>query len=320
MLPYIKNRCHAKCKRSSEQCKNPKAFGTTVCRVHGANRTPRKGSDCNFFKTGTDTREMRRTQAAKFRELKVYEGLLDSEKPIQEIPLNTPEAKLINRASERELNKIAKDAVKKVFQKHKAASKKKRNHLLLNPDNSPAHCQEVTMKTSTKTQDTQTQDYLIEGVLFKNSNGLLKRKPDSFKTTTVLQIAHSICTGKPFFGHQVITTGKVIFISNDDKDELARRVKAIKITEGSFFNNLLIVDQAMHIDDDACMMRLKEYLEETQPVLVIFDDLNSLSPYSDTDDDAELGAILGIIKDTCANVSTLAVLTTNPNPLSVTCF
>ncbi|MEI6268411.1 MAG: AAA family ATPase [Methylococcaceae bacterium] len=175
------------------------------------------------------------------------------------------------------------------------------------------------MKTSTKTQDTQTQDYLIEGILNKNSNGLLKGKPESYKTTTVLQIAHALCTGKPFFGHAVSTTGKVIFVSNDDKDELARRVKAIKITEGGFNNNLLIVDQTMHIDD-ACMDNLRRYVETTQPVLVIFDDLNSLSPYSDTDDDAEVGAILGIIKDTCANVSTLAVLTTNPNPLSVTCF
>ncbi len=175
------------------------------------------------------------------------------------------------------------------------------------------------MKTS-KNHDVSTQDYLIEGILNKNSNGLLKGKPESYKTTTVLQIAHALCTGKPFFGHAVSTTGKVIFVSNDDKDELARRVKAIKITEGGFNNNLLIVDQTMHIDDDACMAGLKQYVKKIQPVLVIFDDLNSLSPYSDTDDDAEVGAILGIIKDTCANVSTLAVLTTNPNPLSVTCF
>ena len=175
------------------------------------------------------------------------------------------------------------------------------------------------MKTSTKTQYTQTQNYLIDGVLSKNSNGLLKGKPDSFKTTTVLQIAHSICSGKPFFGHAVSTIGKVVFISNDDKGELARRVKAIKITEGSFNNNLLIVDQTMHIDD-RCMDNLRRYVEKTQPVLVIFDDLNRLSPYSDTDDDAEVGAILRIIKKCCANFSTLAVLTTNPNPISVTCF
>ena len=176
------------------------------------------------------------------------------------------------------------------------------------------------MKTSTKNQDTQTQDYLIEGILSKDSNGLLKGRPASYKTTTVLQIAHSICSGKPFFGHAVSATGKVVFISNDDKDELARRVKAIKITEGSFNNNLLIVDQTMHIDDDGCMDNLRRYVEKTQPVLVIFDDLNSLSPYSDTDDDTELEAILGIIKNTCANVSTLAVLSIIPNPISVTCF
>jgi RecA-family ATPase len=174
------------------------------------------------------------------------------------------------------------------------------------------------MKTSTKNHDVSTQNYLIDGVLSKNSNGLLKGKPESYKTTTVLQIAHALCTGKPFFGHRVFNTGKVIFVSNDDKDELARRVKALKVIEGSFNNNLLIVDQTMHIDDDGCMDNLRRYVEKTQPVLVIFDDLNSLSPYSDTDDDAEVGAILGIIKDTCANVSTLAVLTTNP--LSVTCF
>ena len=119
MLPYIKNRCHATCKRTSEQCKNPTAFGSSVCRVHGANRKPRKGSDCNFFKDGSDTREMRRTQAAKLKELKVYAELLDSEKPIFEIPLDTKEAKLINKISDKALEKIVENAVKVVDKKHK---------------------------------------------------------------------------------------------------------------------------------------------------------------------------------------------------------
>ncbi len=123
MLPYIKNRCHAKCKRSSEQCKNPTAFGSTVCRVHGANRKPRKGSDCNFFKDGSDTRQMRRELSAKLKELKVYEKLLADDKPIFELPFDTPIAKAINRASERELDRIAKNAVRIIDKKHKANKK-----------------------------------------------------------------------------------------------------------------------------------------------------------------------------------------------------
>ncbi len=117
MLPYIKNRCHATCKRTSEQCKNPTAFGTTVCRVHGANRKPRKGSDCNFFKDGSDTRQMRRTQAAKMKELKVYAELLDSEKPILELPIDSEEAKLLNRYLEKETEKIIKKIVIKASKK-----------------------------------------------------------------------------------------------------------------------------------------------------------------------------------------------------------
>jgi hypothetical protein len=112
-------RCKAKAKSTGEQCKCPCAYGQAVCHKHGANPHPVSGKKSHFYKTGSDTRKSRRELAAKMKELKVYEKLLADDKPIFEIPLDTPEAKLINKISDKAFDQIIKAVVKTVDKKHK---------------------------------------------------------------------------------------------------------------------------------------------------------------------------------------------------------
>ena len=118
-------RCHAKSKSTGEQCRCIAAFGCATCYHHGARRpeTIIKGKDHQWYKDGHDTRAQRRELPKKLKELKQIEKLLADDNPIFELPFDDPEAKAINRASERELDRIAKNAVRIIDKKHKANKK-----------------------------------------------------------------------------------------------------------------------------------------------------------------------------------------------------
>ena len=134
MLPLIlkgfARRCTATAKSTKQQCQCPAAYGCSTCRVHGARRpeTIVKGKDCHFYKHGQSTRQKRREAPTKLKkakeEIKLCVALLNSDEPVFCLPFDDPEAKAINRAMERELDRIAKNAVRIIDKKYKTASKK----------------------------------------------------------------------------------------------------------------------------------------------------------------------------------------------------
>ena len=71
-------RCQAKSKRSQEQCKKAAIRGKDKCRMHGGvstgPRTAEGRNRCASAKTihGWETRELRKTRAEKFREMKAW--------------------------------------------------------------------------------------------------------------------------------------------------------------------------------------------------------------------------------------------------------
>ena len=98
-------RCKAKAKSTGEQCWEPAAFGTTVCRCHGAVRPEArvKGEKHHWFKHGEETAEVRRERPALNRRIKAmgkalmtgdYNDLLPEDKALQKL--------------QKELNKILK--------------------------------------------------------------------------------------------------------------------------------------------------------------------------------------------------------------------
>ena len=52
-------RCEAKCKARGKRCRNPSAFGMSVCRYHGARKpeTIRRGVDHPRHRHGRETKE-----------------------------------------------------------------------------------------------------------------------------------------------------------------------------------------------------------------------------------------------------------------------
>jgi hypothetical protein len=76
-------RCQAQSKRSKQQCRKASMTGKNVCRVHGGvstgPRTEQGRKRCAAAKTihGLETRELRKTRAQKFHEMKAWVKFLN---------------------------------------------------------------------------------------------------------------------------------------------------------------------------------------------------------------------------------------------------
>ena len=77
-LSYGAKQCAAKSKRSKERCKNPAAFGTASCRMHGAvayEKRPR-GKSHGRYMHGKRTLEAQLEQSATSRRLQQIEDAM----------------------------------------------------------------------------------------------------------------------------------------------------------------------------------------------------------------------------------------------------
>jgi putative DNA primase/helicase len=141
--------------------------------------------------------------------------------------------------------------------------------------------------------------YLINNIIESKSHGLIAGSSQSFKSFCVIKIAHSIATGKEFFGNEVFDTGKVLYVCGEGLNALGRRVKALSIVEGGFNNNFFILERPLFIDNIAEMDWLRQQLNELNPVLVIFDTFSSLATSTKENANEEVARTLKMVSDCC---------------------
>jgi len=69
-------RCHARAKSTGQQCQNPSAFGSSVCRMHGARKPAsiRRGKAHWNYRHGFDTQEAARNRKEAINRLKTLES------------------------------------------------------------------------------------------------------------------------------------------------------------------------------------------------------------------------------------------------------
>jgi hypothetical protein len=146
-------------------------------------------------------------------------------------------------------------------------------------------------------------DYLINGILESDSHGMLAGASMAFKTFVAIGMVHSICTGADFMGQKVYKTGTVLYVCGEGQGALSRRIKAKQIVDGGFNGNLKILDGTVRIDNKNDMERLKQAIDEIQPVLVVFDTFASLVSETDENSPSDVGRVLRLIKETCRNAS-----------------
>jgi hypothetical protein len=151
-------------------------------------------------------------------------------------------------------------------------------------------------------------NYLINDILETDAHGILGGASMAFKTFVAIRLAHSICTGKPFAGREVFHAGKVLMACGEGQGALSRRIKAVKIVEGGFNNNLLVLNEPVKIDNKADMARLKLAIDEYKPALFIFDTFASLVSETDENSPSDTGRALRLIKETCRNNHTSSMI------------
>lgn len=144
--------------------------------------------------------------------------------------------------------------------------------------------------------------YLIDGIIEQDAHGILYGASMSYKSFTVLEMAHCICTGRDFMGHKVKKQGAVVYICGEGKGAIGRRVKALVITHGKF-GRFKPIQERVCIDSDDDMARLKSDIAKLKPALVIFDTFASLVSNTNEQDNGAVGSVLNLVRDTCANDS-----------------
>lgn len=151
-------------------------------------------------------------------------------------------------------------------------------------------------------------NYLINNILETDAHGILGGSSMSFKTFVAIRLAHSICTGKPFMGREVFYSGKVLMACGEGQGAFSRRIKAVKMVDGDFNNNLMVLNEPVRIDNKADMARFKQAIKEFNPALVIFDTFASLVSDTDENSPSDTGRTLRLIKETCRNNHTSSLI------------
>jgi len=141
--------------------------------------------------------------------------------------------------------------------------------------------------------------YLINNIIEAKTHGLIAGSSQSFKSFVALKMAHCICTGNDFFGHDVFNTGKVLYICGEGHGALGRRIKALSIVEGAFNDNFFILERPLYIDNIAEMDWLKKSIDDIKPVFVMFDTFSSLATTCKENVNEEVARVLRMVSDCC---------------------
>ncbi len=151
-------------------------------------------------------------------------------------------------------------------------------------------------------------EYLINDILETDSHGILGGASMAFKTFADLRMVYSICTGNDFFGHEVFTTGKVLYVCGEGRGALSRRIRALKLTESDFNGNLQVLKRPLRIDNQIDMQWLRQSIDAINPVAVVFDTFASLVSVTDENSPSDVGRALRLIKETCRNGKTCSLI------------
>ena len=75
---YGAKQCRAKCKATQQQCRNPAAFNTSVCRYHGARRPEsiKRGKDHPNYRHGEETLEAKAERSAASMQMRELEAMM----------------------------------------------------------------------------------------------------------------------------------------------------------------------------------------------------------------------------------------------------
>lgn len=152
--------------------------------------------------------------------------------------------------------------------------------------------------------------FLIKGILEEDAHGILGGSTGTYKTFSALGITHSVTSGQPFLGHEVLKSGAVVYVCGEGQGGILRRMKALNLHTGTKPKHpAYILGQGVNLNCAESMAALEKVLIQAQPVLVIFDTFASLAGGIEENSNSEVSNALNLVRDTCraAGASSLIV-------------
>jgi RecA-family ATPase len=138
--------------------------------------------------------------------------------------------------------------------------------------------------------------YLIDGVLNNNVLALLAGKFGTYKSFVSVSWACSVATGKPWFGHEVVKPGPILYIAAEGASGLKQRTEAWE----SVYNRgqripddrFVVVGGSVRLTLGGDMDAISELCAEVEPRLVIWDTLHRCAPGVEENSNTEMGLIV----------------------------
>lgn len=153
-------------------------------------------------------------------------------------------------------------------------------------------------------------EWLVEGVIQKNSNGFIVADPKSGKSWVAVDLALALCLGQPWMGFQIPLRSRVALITREDNPSLTkwrtrRLLDGRGVSEGDVGDRLYVnsKDQSpvFKLDVPEQLTEMTTALKAFEPDLVILDVLNILHG-SDENDNTAMRKVLD-----CANQISIEV-------------
>ena len=142
--------------------------------------------------------------------------------------------------------------------------------------------------------------YQIEKIWLENSVGFISGQPGTFKTWLAWELAVSIASGTPAFGHFETKRGRVLAFNAEDAPESITRARiqalaAAKGIETAELDLYLFDLPVLTIDDPETQGRIEKTIQAHAPVLIILDPLRNLHSLNE-DKASEMSPLLDFLR------------------------
>jgi RecA-family ATPase len=174
-------------------------------------------------------------------------------------------------------------------------------------------------------QPAPPRKWLIEGLIPDDAVTLLAGDGGTGKSLVALQLAAAVATGERWIGRPVDRPGKVLFLSAEDtKDELHRRLEAIRPTGLHDLDNLLAAslvegdpllasfDKNNRITMTALYRQVAATVERERPALIVLDTLANLHS-GDENNKAHAMQFVNKLKGIASTYGCAVLLLTHPS-------
>lgn len=151
------------------------------------------------------------------------------------------------------------------------------------------------LKTVRELEARPPREWLVEGILQAGSLAELHGKPGVGKTFLALSLAGSISTGFPFFGHEVVKQGFVVYVAAEGDQSLPPRLRAWrKFHREDERPGLRVIPESVNLGKSTEVEELIAQLRTLpeSPVLVVIDTLARCMVGGDESSAKDMGLVV----------------------------